>query len=141
MMCVVPHHTMKHLPLFALAFALAACVQVTTTDDDESASSATQVQVEWQSVQTGTGAYDMPLMQLSLVDSVEGTVYFRTDCEGTISPEKVVEENLLAMLCWWAGGGERFTVVKQGDTLTVRNQQVDEESGYGEWIDVETVEL
>lgn len=130
---------MKHLPLLTLALLLTACVQVDTTGGSDD--SPDQVQVEWQSVQTGTGAYDMPLMQISLVDPAEGTIHFRTECEGTVSPEQIEGTTDMAVLCWWAGGGERFTVVKKGDTLTVRNQQVDEESGYGEWTDIQTIEL
>lgn len=134
----LPPLFMKHLPLLLLVLALSACAQ---TAQETSTPTNDQVQVEWQTVQTGTGAYEEPLMQLSLVNPVEGTIHFRTECSGTVSPEGIEGTNDLAVLCWWAGGGERFTVAKSGSTLTIRSQQVDEESGYGEWVDVETVEL
>lgn len=141
MMRILSFSLMKHLPLLVVALLLVACVRVDTTNGDPASSAPSQVRVEWQTSQTGTGTFDMPISELSLVDSANGTVYFRTTCDGTVSPERVEGENLLAMLCWWAGGGERFTAVKQGNTFVIRNQQVDEVSGYGEWMDIETIEL
>lgn len=131
-------NAMKHLPLIALTILLAACIRVDTSKNEPTDK---QVKVEWQALQTGTGAYGMPIMQITLVNPDTGTMHFRTECEGTVSADEVDAATPMALLCWWAGGGERFTVIKSGDTLTVRNQQVDEESGYGEWVDVETIEL
>lgn len=127
---------MKKLPLLTLALLLSACAQQTADQP-----LAEQVQVEWRSEQTGAGEFDAPLTTLSLVNTADQSVLFSTECQGTASPETIEGTTDVAILCWWAGGGERYTVVKSGDSLTVRNQTVDEEAGYGEWTDVETIAL
>lgn len=126
----------------AFTLLLAACsTQTSTNTDTDTPSMGKRAAMEWTSAQTGMGEYDMPEMAISLVvESTEEALY-STTCNGTTSPVVPDPEGSVATIsCWWAGGGDEYGVfVGDAEQLTIRHRTVDEEAGYGEWMDVETL--
>lgn len=124
----------------AVALLLGACSQ-TSTETNTDAPMAKRAAMEWTSAQTGMGEYDMPEMALSLVVESTGEALYSTTCNGTTSPVVPDPEGSVATIsCWWAGGGDEYGVfVGEAEQLTIRHRTVDEEAGYGEWTDLETL--
>jgi hypothetical protein len=95
--------------------------------------------MQWQWKQVGTGASSEPQMHLQLVDTTKNnSVFYETDCTGVVSqaPADVIAGTLGGVRCWWAGGGDDYVAVMNGDALVIRHRTVDEESGYGQWTEI-----
>jgi len=120
---------------------LAACTSQTDTtmDNDSSAPAAKRAAMEWTSEQTGMSESDMPITTITLGVPATGDVIYTTTCNGTASTElQDIEGSVASIQCWWAGGGDQYAVfVGEAEELTVRHRTVDEEAGFGEWMDVQ----
>jgi hypothetical protein len=126
----------------AFTLLLAACSTQTSTDTDtDTPSMGKRAAMVWTSEQTGTGEFDMPENDITLTVESTGEELYSTTCNGTTSTEVMdVEGSVATIQCWWAGGGDQYGVfVGDAEELTVRHRTVDEEAGFGEWMDLETL--
>ncbi len=100
-----------------------------------------QTSMEWQF--TNVGTEDEPRTKVSLV--ITGTET-RTIDMGTYAGNAVDKTNeqteaILFASLWWAGGGDDLRVVGNGDgTLTLQHRGVDEVSGIGNWMTLQTIQ-
>ncbi len=100
-----------------------------------------QTSMEWQF--TNVGTEDEPRTKVSLV--IKGTE-MRTIDMGTYAGNAVDKSNeqteaLLFASLWWAGGGDDLRVVGNGDgTITLQHRGVDEVSGIGDWMTLQTIQ-
>ena len=48
---------------------------------------------------------------------------------------------LISARCWWAGAGARYEVVREGDAVIARRQDVDEMAEPGAWAEAGRVDI
>lgn len=96
------------------------------------------VALHWSWLQTGTGSVGQPINDLMLVEEKSGNTVGGTQCEGVVAATTDIP-NALSIRCWWAGGGEDFAVMQSGSMLLVQKRYVDEESGFGPWETLQTL--
>ncbi len=131
------------LSIAILSATLAACntqTPVTETDTDAPIA-AKRAAMEWQATQTGEDATGMPETTLTLTVPSMNMELYTTTCSGTASTEvQDMEDSVADVQCWWAGGGDQYGVfIGDGESGVIRHRTVDEEAGYGEWVDVKTL--
>lgn len=133
------------LPLAVFSLMLAACnaQTPTVTGTDSSAPAAKRVAMEWWAKNTGTNDTGAPHNILTLRTVTEPpTTLFETECTGMTLVEGVpdMDDSVATIQCWWAGGGDQFGVfIGDGEKAVVRHRTVDEEAGYGNWVDLKTL--
>lgn len=144
------------LPISIIALSLAACsAQNTNTiavgEPNGSASSSSvanggivmiQTSYTWKFENVGTD--DEPRTKIVLF--IEDGDHTHDVDLGTYAGSAVdtSDKNLDAVISasvWWAGGGDDVRVVADKDgELMAQHRTVDEEAGFGEWIDLQVVE-
>lgn len=100
-----------------------------------------QTSMEWSF--TNVGTEDEPRTKVSLV--IKGaetrTIDMGTYAGNAVDKTNEQTEALLFASLWWAGGGDDVRVLGNGDgTLTLQHRGVDEVSGFGDWMTLQTIQ-
>jgi|GEM_PF-6289662 len=138
---------MKHPILLAgIALAVVSCAPQSPIGGDNEFTnppvSAKRAAMEWWAKNTGEDENGMPHNTLSLRVVGSGESLFETECNGTTLVEGVqdMEDSVATIQCWWAGGGDQFGVfIGDAEKATIKHRTVDEETGYGPWVDMKTL--
>ncbi|MDB4978418.1 MAG: hypothetical protein JWM56_604 [Candidatus Peribacteria bacterium] len=144
------------------AFFMSACgrATVTSTDTVKTETSATSVptlekisepvEISWNFIQKKNDAMpDAPETQALLV--LGGSKQQMIDLgsylgEGTDTrkPTAVQPDNkgaILGAVFWYAGGGDELEVYNESGSLLVKHRIIDEQSGLGDWQELQKIEL
>jgi hypothetical protein len=125
---------------------LAACSPV--AEDGAEGGPQEYVNLRWEFTSDPTVKDDVPLTDVSLVVTgiMERKIELGTfsgsgaDVTGGAWEEPV--GSLMTAVLWWAGGGDELSVHRPDPaTLIVRRRTIDEEAGYGEFEDLETISV
>lgn len=99
-----------------------------------------QTSMEWQFTNVGTEAEPRTKVSLVITGDVTRTIDMGTYAGNAVDKTNEQKEALLFASLWWAGGGDDLKVVGNGDgTLTLQHRTVDEVSGMGEWMTLQTI--
>lgn len=136
------------LALFlACAGLLTGCSAATNANTQAAASNSSAAEVKevslvWQ-ISTVTDAEELPHTSVGIrtVGAVDKALALG-DINAADQGDVTIDGALTARKFWWAGGGAQFAVFQNGQLLTVRKQELEEESSVDlPWVDVGTIEL
>ncbi len=121
---------------------LAACssqnnIAVGEPNPTGSSSSMAQTDVSW--TFTDVGTEDAPQVKITL--NMNGkTIDVGTYAGSASDTTSEQDEAILSASTWWAGGGDDVRVLYDGKgTFIIQHRTTDEESGLGDWEELQTI--